>query len=181
MLTQMTNRVPVLIKTLIDRKLDATELLTQDHLKVESLFMQLKFLNQIPERLKARRPDIKKRREAIWDQIHTELSQHASAEESVFYAECEKHEDLKPLINESFEEHKQIKTLLKAMNELSIDNEHFEAKLTVLIENVAHHVREEEEDLFPQVRKTISRSKLEKLAGQIRTAKKKGRKTALAA
>ena len=184
MLTQMMNRVPVLVKSIVDRKLDATELLIQDHLKVESLFIQIKFLNQVAPRIPSKRMELKKRREDLFEQIRNELEKHTAAEESVFYPECEKHENLKAIINESYEEHKQVKTLLKDMDGLSVDNETFVAKLTLLIENVSHHVNEEEEQLFPKVRNTLSHSKLEKLGGQMRTlmrTKKKSKKTSHAA
>jgi iron-sulfur cluster repair protein YtfE (RIC family) len=172
MLTQLSNRVPVLIKSLFDRKMDATELLTQDHLKVERLFLQLKFLNQVAPRIPSRKTEFKKRREALFEQIRDELERHTHAEESIFYPECEKLEELKALVNESYEEHKQVKTLLSEMRDLSIDNETFEAKFTLLIENVSHHVREEEENLFPKVRRLISRTRLERMASQMRTRKR---------
>lgn len=55
------------------------------------------------------------------------------------------------MVLESYEEHKQIKTLLREIDELVSDSEKFEPKLKVLVENVEHHAEEEEEGMFPQV------------------------------
>jgi hemerythrin superfamily protein len=186
MLTQLSHRVPVLIKTLLDRKggkLNATELLIRDHLKVEGLFLQLRLLKQISERFPSRKEDIKTRREEVYSRIRRSLTQHMSAEEAVFYPECEKHEEMRILALEAFEEHRQAKTLLKDLSQLDVDDEMFEAKFILLVEDIMHHVREEEENLFPRVRKIFSHKHLMKVAGQIRTHKKQVRrvKTASAA
>jgi iron-sulfur cluster repair protein YtfE (RIC family) len=177
MLIQFTQRVPVLLKTIASRKLDATELLTQEHIKIESLLIQLRFLNQIAPRLNRRKKDVLKRREAIFEQIQQELSLHIASEEQFFYPECEKHEELKAIAIEAFEEHKQIRTLLDEMKDLGVDNETFHAKLTLLTENLGHHLTHEEEILFPRVQKIFSQSRLERLANQMR-AKRQARQAA---
>ena len=181
MLTQMMNRVPVLFKSLLDRKLDATEFLIQDHMKVEKLFMQIQLLNRMYPRLPSRKLELKARREKTFGEIRNELTKHTQAEETVFYPECEKHDETRPMIKEALEEHRQVKVLLDEMMDLSINHETFAAKLTVLMENVRHHVREEEEKLLPKVRKVMTSMKLERLAGQMRMKKSKRRKTAAAA
>ena len=65
----------------------------------------------------------------------------------------EKHEELKDMVLKAIEEHKQVKALLREMDELVNDSEKFEPKLTVLKENVQHYAEEEEEGkMFPKVR-----------------------------
>ncbi|MBC7692360.1 MAG: hemerythrin domain-containing protein [Methylotenera sp.] len=159
MLTQMFTRIPVLLKSVSKRKLDATEQLQMDHMKVELLFGQVKLVRD------------SKLRGKIIQKIVFELETHARIEEEIFYPACEKIAELKAIINESYEEHKQIKNLLNDLSRSSMSSDKIEAKLTVLIEDVMHHVRAEENELFPKVRKAMSQNKLDKLGGQLRTAK----------
>ena len=75
---------------------------------------------------------------------------------------------------ESLEEHKQVKTLLREMENLSSDSEKFEPKLKVLMENVEHHAVEEEEGkMFPKVRKFMKPAALEELGQELEAAKEK--------
>ena len=83
-----------------------------------------------------------------------------------------KNEELKDMVLESIEEHKQVKTLLREMDSLSKDSEKFEPKLKVLKENVEHHAEEEEEGkMFPKVRKLFSASELQELGAELEAAK----------
>jgi hemerythrin superfamily protein len=142
--------------------MDALELLKRDHQKVKELFE------------KAEATENAKQQKPIFDQIKTELETHARIEEAVFYPAIEKYEELKDMVLESREEHKQIKTLLREMENLNSSNEKFEAKLEVLMENVEHHAEEEEEGkMFPKVRKLMSREDLEQLGEELEAAKHK--------
>ena len=76
------------------------------------------------------------------------------------------------MVLESLEEHKQIKTLLREMDNLASDSEKFEPKLKVLMENVEHHAEEEEEGkMFPKLRQIMGKQKLEKLGADLEEAK----------
>jgi iron-sulfur cluster repair protein YtfE (RIC family) len=176
MLTQLTLRIPVLFKSLFDRKLTVTDVLIQDHLKVEGLFLQFRLLSQLSERFPSRKHELNKRREDVFARIRKDLEKHMTAEEKVFYPACEKHEEVRAIALEAYEEHDQAKRLLKDLGQLEVSSESFEAKFTLLIEDVLHHVREEEESLFPRVRRIFSHSLRMKLAGQIRAAKKQTRR-----
>jgi ribosomal protein L9 len=81
-----------------------------------------------------------------------------------------KHEELKDMVLESLEEHKQLKTLLREMDNLSKDSEKFEPKLKILKENVEHHA-EEEGKMFAKVRKLFSASELQELGAELEAAK----------
>lgn len=176
MLTQISNRLPVLFKSALARKLDAPETLTQDHVKVETLFLQLKFMTRAMRSVPASRPslrkDLRSRSEALFGQIRSELAQHMAAEEQIFYPECERTEDLQGKIGHAREEHDEVKTLLSDMESVGIDDATFDEKLNVLIKNVMHHAREEEEEIFPVVRGKYSRSRLERLASQMNRVKR---------
>jgi hemerythrin superfamily protein len=145
--------------------MNALELLKQDHHTVKELFE------------KAESSSEKEKRE-LFDEIHTELETHATIEESIFYPAVQKHEELKDMVLESIEEHKQIKTLLREMDNLKSDSEKFEPKLKVLMENVSHHAEEEEEGkMFPKLQQLMNERELEALGQELEQAKgKKQRK-----
>src|SRR5205807_6075539 len=101
------------------------------------------------------------------------LSIHAAIEEQVFYpAVREAAPDEKDLVLESLEEHHIVKWVLSELDGMVPSDERFTAKVTVLIENVRHHVEEEEGELFPEVRKAMKRKELEELVQALEAAKK---------
>ena len=139
--------------------MDALELLKQDHQKVKELFEQAE---------EAEGDD----QQDIFEQIKTELETHARIEETVFYPAVQEHEELKDMVLESLEEHKQIKTLLREMDNLASDSEKFEPKLKLLMENVEHHAEEEEEGkMFPKLRQIMGKQKLDQLGADLEAAK----------
>jgi hemerythrin superfamily protein len=143
-----------------EQTMDALELLKQDHAKVKELLEKAESAEQGKERT------------AIFEKIKTELETHARIEENVFYPAVQKKEELKDMVLESIEEHKQVKTLLREMDNLSKDSEKFEPKLKVLKENVEHHAEEEEEGkMFPKVRKLFSATELQELGAELEAAK----------
>jgi hemerythrin superfamily protein len=142
--------------------MDALELLKQDHQNVKELFKQ------------GQETDDKKRQRQIFKEIKSELETHARIEETVFYPAMEEHEELKDMVLESLEEHKQMKTVLREMARLSTSSERFKPKFKVLKDNVEHHAVEEEEGkMFPKIRKLINRNELEELGQELEAAKHK--------
>jgi hemerythrin superfamily protein len=141
---------------------DAIQVLIQDHRFVEELFTTFEGLG----------PRAHKRRRSVVDKIVAALSQHAAIEEAIFYprirADVPSTEDE---VLESLEEHHDVKWTLSELEDLPADDERFTAKVTVLIENVRHHVKEEEHDLFPAVRKALGRDVLIELGDELVTAK----------
>ena len=139
--------------------MDALELLKQDHQNVKELFELAEEAEGDDQR-------------DIFEEIKTELETHARIEETVFYPAVQEHEELKGMVLESLEEHKQIKTLLREMDNLASDSEKFEANLKVLWENVEHHAEEEEEGkMFPKLRQIMGKQKLEQLGADLQAAK----------
>ena len=142
--------------------MDALELLKEDHHKVKGLFQQ------------AESSEDQKQKRSIFDQIQSELETHARIEEEVFYPAMQEREELKALVLESIEEHRQVKTLLREMGNLKSDSEKFEPKLSVLKENVEHHAEEEEEGkMFPKVRELFDQQELNQLGEKLEAAKGK--------
>ncbi len=141
--------------------MDAITLLKQDHKTVEKLFKQFEKAKQPAEQRKLARDVIK------------ELSVHAAIEEMVFYpAVRDRVPEVEETVLEALEEHHIVKWVLSELEDMKPDHERFKAKMTVLIENVRHHVEEEESDLFPQVRKAVGRKDLAELGDAMENAKK---------
>jgi len=104
--------------------------------------------------------------------IVRELSRHAAIEEQVFYpAVRQEVPDMSDEVLESLEEHHVVKWLCSEIERLSPDDERFTPKMTVLIDNVRHHIREEEETLFPAVRHALNRKRLAELGELLEQAK----------
>lgn len=147
--------------------MDALELLKQDHQTVKSLF------DQIDDAEDA------KQRKRLFDQIDTELNIHAHIEETVFYPEMQKIDALREMVEEALEEHQEVKTLLEEMEGLDPENERFSASLEELMENVEHHVAEEEDEMFPKVREQCDQATLDRLGDQLESAKGKQHRQAV--
>jgi len=140
---------------------DAIVLLKQDHKEVKKLFRAFE---------KASTPTEKGK---LVDQILEELTVHTYIENECMYpAVRELLPDLDDDVLESYEEHHVADVLCMELATMSPDDEHFEAKTTVLIENVEHHVEEEEQEWFPKVRDGLSRKQLQELGAKMIEMKK---------
>ncbi|UDY35175.1 hemerythrin domain-containing protein [Dermatobacter hominis] len=143
--------------------MDAITLLKKDHRTVEQLFRRYE---QAGDRAYA-----EKRR--VVDRIIEELSQHAAIEEQVFYpAAREEASDTEDLALESIEEHHIVKWELSELEKMDPQDERFDAKVRVLMENVRHHVSEEESEFFPKVRDELGRNELNDLGDAMAAARK---------
>jgi hemerythrin superfamily protein len=142
--------------------MDALELLKQDHQKVKELFKQ------------GQQTEDKKQQKQIFKEIKSELETHARIEETIFYPAMEEHDELKDMVLESLEEHRQMKTVLRELGKLSASSERFKPKFKVLMDDVKHHAEEEEEGkMFPEIRKLIKGDELAQLGEELEAAKHK--------
>jgi hemerythrin-like domain-containing protein len=143
--------------------MDAITLLKADHHAVEQLFKRFEQAGD--------RAHVQKRQ--IVDRIIEELSVHAAIEEQVFYPVARAAvPDTEDIVLESLEEHHVVKWLLLELVDMDPAHERFDAKVTVLIENVRHHIKEEESDFFPKVREQLGRNELAVLGETLANAKK---------
>ena len=143
--------------------MDAITLLRDDHKTVERLFKRFEKAGD--------RAHVEKRQ--IVDRIIEELSVHAAIEEQVFYPVARATvPDTEDIALESLEEHHIVKWVLAELADLDPSDERFDAKVTVLIENVRHHVEEEEGEFFPKVRDELNRKALADLGAALADAKK---------
>ena len=128
----------------IERKMDATHLLAEDHRKVEGLFEQFE------------KAGGDGRKEKLARQICTELKIHSMIEEEIFYPALRSKisdDDL----DEAYVEHDGAKVLINEIEAGGPDEEYYDAKVKVLQEQIEHHVEEEEKsrgNLFQQARAT---------------------------
>ena len=146
--------------------MDVFELLKKDHEKVSGIF----------EKLDATTERGVKTREELFTQLKQELDVHARIEEEIFYPLLKDAGETEELTLEAYEEHNVVKQLLAELEELPKDDETWGAKLTVLKENVEHHVEEEEGELFDGAREVLSREQLEELGARMEAAKREQKK-----
>jgi hemerythrin-like domain-containing protein len=143
--------------------MDAISMLKEDHRTVERLFKRFENAGE--------RAYAEKRKVA--DRIIEELATHAAIEEQIFYpvvrGTVPRTEDN---VLESLEEHHIVKWVLSELDAMDPTDERFDAKMTVLIENVRHHVEEEEQELFAKVREELDRKTLADVGEAMESAKK---------
>jgi hemerythrin-like domain-containing protein len=143
--------------------MDAITLLKNDHKDVEKLFKR--FENAGDQAYTEKRE--------IVDRIIEALSKHAAIEEQLFYPVSRATvDDTEDVVLESMEEHHVVKWLLSELEAMDPRHERFDAKTTVLIENVRHHVEEEEDEFFPKVRDELGRNALNELGDAMQEARK---------
>ena len=149
---------------------DAIAYLKADHRVVEDLF---KRFEKTGERAL-------KTRQSLVEKMLRELVTHAYIEEQVFYPFVR---SLSKKLNdealEALEEHHAAKATLAELQVMNASEERFTPKVTVLIESVRHHVKEEERELFPEVRSASNRRDLVELVPGLEAAKAKAPSRAL--
>ncbi|MES3006932.1 MAG: hemerythrin domain-containing protein [Pseudomonadota bacterium] len=124
---------------------DAIALLQQDHRDVEKAFKEF-------ERKTKSEFVLKKK---LADQIGNELLKHMTVEEEIFYpAIKEKVKGAEGMVNEAIVEHAVVRDLIKQIHSMKGNEELFHTKVMVLAELIGHHVKEEEDEMFPKVQKS---------------------------
>lgn len=130
----------------------ATTLLEQQHKKVKTLFKRLESGRSDPA-------------ETLVD-LANDLIAHMAIEHELFYPAVESID--RSLVTESFEEHSLAEIALKRLLATDPEDESFKARVTATRELIEHHVKEEEEELFPKVEKKLGDEKLEALGKQMK-------------
>jgi len=134
--------------------MDAIALLEEQHEEVDALFKKIEHSSD---------PAAK---QALFEKVADSLAVHAKIEEKFFYPGCEA-KATDDLLLESVEEHLVIKRVIADLLTMKATDRNFDAKCTVLKEQVQHHVKEEREDLFPKVRKLLSKEQLEAMGQEM--------------
>ena len=138
-----------------DDTINALELLRTQHEEVESLIEKIENTDDAREK------------QALFVEMADKLAAHSTIEEKIFYPSVMDRKTREALV-ESTEEHLSVKRLLADMMELDVEDEHFDAKLSVMKEQIRHHAHDEEEDtLFPKVRRLMSADELAALGNEM--------------
>jgi len=119
---------------------DAIALLKADHEAVSQLFAEYEKTRSVPNK------------KALVAEICTALSVHAQIEEEIFYPAVKTALKDKLLVPEATVEHTSVKDLIAQLEGVEPDGEMYDAKVKVLSEYVKHHVREEQNEMFPKVK-----------------------------
>nr|WP_042178119.1 hemerythrin domain-containing protein [Kibdelosporangium sp. MJ126-NF4]CEL12982.1 FIG00814492: hypothetical protein [Kibdelosporangium sp. MJ126-NF4]CTQ98667.1 FIG00814492: hypothetical protein [Kibdelosporangium sp. MJ126-NF4] len=143
---------------------DAIVLLKDDHKQMRQLFTAFGNAGERAKVTKGR----------LVDRILEALTVHTYIENEIMYPEVRKLlPDLEDDVLESYEEHHVADLLCMELATMKPDDERFDAKVTVLIENVTHHMEEEEQEWFPKVRAGLGRKELQEMGARMIEAKKK--------
>jgi hemerythrin superfamily protein len=144
---------------------DALALLKKDHDQVKKM---LKDLDDTTDRAI-------KTRQHLFERLKFSLTVHEQMEEAVLYPALKEHAETKEIVLEAYEEHDVVDTILGELEQTPFDDETWHAKLTVMRENLLHHIQEEEDEMFGQVRRLFDKATLESLGEQMRTIKAQAR------
>ena len=143
---------------------DAIVVLKSDHKEIRGLFREFQAAGDGAVKTKAR----------LVKQILSLLTVHTYIENEVMYPRVrDLLPDLEDDVLESYEEHHVADVLVMELAGMSPDAERFDAKTTVLIESVTHHIEEEEQDWFPKVRAGLGRKQLQEIGARLEEARQK--------
>jgi len=143
---------------------DAIVILKDDHTEIRKLFREFRDAGENATKTKSR----------IVAKILQALTVHTYIEnEHMYPAVRELVPDVEDDVLESYEEHHVADVLCAELAAMSAEDERFDAKTTVLIENVTHHIEEEEQEWFPKVREALGRKQLQEIGAVMLEAKKK--------
>lgn len=125
---------------------DAIVALTADHKRVKSLFKEF-------ATLKAKRGGKQEEKTELVKRICRELKVHTAIEEQIFYPAVREQIADEDLMDEALVEHAGAKDLVEQLEGMNVDDDLYDAKVTVLGEQIEHHVEEEEGTMFPKAKK----------------------------
>ncbi len=139
---------------------------------IDFLLKEHRYQEDLLDQLKATTTKDIARREELYEEFRKELIKHVNIEEEIFYPRIKKIPALEAKVLEALEEHNICMRLLQELDLKEPDDKLWTAKVAVLRELTNHHVKEEEEDLFPQVQELASEEYLEEMGTQMRFHKK---------
>ena len=135
--------------------------LVEDHKKVKGII----------EQLLATSATAKKTRQDLLGTLKKELESHETLEEKLLYPALKQQKPTHDMALEAYQEHHVVDVLLEELDGMEFKDEAWKAKLTVLQENLLHHIDEEEQELFPKAQKNLSQNQLDQIERKIADAK----------
>ena len=144
---------------------DVIEILEQDHREVEQMFGELESLRG------AATDEAKSRRKELAEQVTIELVRHSVAEEVLVYPQVEDRVSAEEA-EHAREEHAEAEETLHRLEKLDADDPAFDVELATLIDEIRHHIEDEEGEMFAHVRQVVEPDELRKLDGRVEAFKK---------
>ena len=133
--------------------MDAIALLKADHDKVKKMLAEGERTTERGE----------KTRTELFATLKGEMIVHERIEEEIFYPTLKGHPRARDIVLEGYEEHGVVDTIMGEMEALPVEDETWGAKCKVMIENIEHHIEEEEGEMFSKARQVFERDELEQL------------------
>ena len=144
---------------------DVIEVLEHDHREVEEMFSELESLRG------ASTDEQKTRRKELTEQVTIELVRHSVAEEVLVYPQVEKKVSSEE-VEHAREEHAEAEETLQRLEKLDADDPAFDDELATLMEEIRHHIEDEEGEMFAHMRQVMDEEELRKLGGRVEAFKK---------
>jgi hemerythrin-like domain-containing protein len=141
--------------------MDALAMLKDDHDKVKKM---LSDLDETTDRAE-------KTRTELFEHLVQALTIHETVEEEILYPALKEYAKTKDITLEAYEEHNVVDTVMAEIDQLPYDDERWGAKLTVMKENLEHHVEEEEGEMFAQCRQVFDDDELDDLGARMSARK----------
>src|SRR3954454_18544434 len=144
---------------------DVIEILEHDHREVEEMFSELESLRGNDAE------DARKRRKDLVEQVTIELVRHSVAEEVLVYpAVADKISEEEA--QHAREEHAEAEETMAKLEKLDPDDAEFDEQLSTLMDEIRHHIKDEEGEMFAHMRQTFSSDDLEKMGERVEAFKK---------
>jgi hemerythrin-like domain-containing protein len=141
--------------------MDAMSLLKEDHQKVKKMLAELESTTERGV----------KTREELFTRVKQELVVHEAIEEEIFYPALKDHPKTKEIALEAYEEHHIVDTVMAEIEGVAYDDETWGAKFKVMKENLEHHIKEEEGEMFKQAKQVFDDAELAQLGESMRARK----------
>ena len=141
--------------------MNALTLLKRDHTEVKKMLSDLEDTTERAE---------KTRTEGLAKLKH-ELEIHEAIEEEIFYPALKEHPKTKDIALEGYEEHHVVDTIMAELEKVAPSDEVWMAKFSVMMENLEHHIAEEEDEMFPKVEQVFEDEELQELGARMQARK----------
>jgi hypothetical protein len=150
---------------MVGQQRDVIEVLEHDHREIEEMFGELESLRGVAD------DDAKSRRKGLTEQVTVELVRHSVAEEVLVYPQVEDKVSADE-VEHARKEHAEAEETLARLEKLNANDPNFDDELSTLMDEIRHHIKEEEGQMFAHMRQVIDAEDLRKLGARVQTFKK---------
>lgn len=148
-----------------DQQRDVIQVLTHDHREVEEMFAELESLRG------ASSEQARQRRQDLADQVTIELVRHSVAEEVLVYPEVER-KISREEAEHGRQEHAEAEEMMHKLGKLDPEDPGFDDELATLMQEIRHHIEDEEGEMFVHMRERLDEEELVKMGGRVEAFKK---------